>query len=65
MEAVSGYYDRLVSTALAPILRTSRLYFLWLSFLLAVIAWGVYAYTRQFQDGLVVTGMRDRIIWGL
>ena len=65
MEAVSGYYDRLVSTALAPVLRTSRLYFLWLSFLLAVIAWGVYAYTRQFQDGLVVTGMRDRIIWGL
>ncbi|KKL63646.1 hypothetical protein LCGC14_2173020, partial [marine sediment metagenome] len=56
---------RLEETALAPVTGTSRGYYLWVGFLLMVIAWGVYAYSRQLQDGLIVTGMRDRISWGL
>ncbi len=50
---------------MAPVLGTSRAYWAWVAFLLVVIGWGIYAYTRQLQDGLIVTGMRDRISWGL
>jgi len=64
MEPVASFNERLTSTVMAPILRTSRLYFAWVLFLLLVIAWGLFAYTKQLQDGLVVTGMRDRISWG-
>jgi len=55
----------LEQTALAPVLKTSRRYYVWVAFLIAVIAWGVYAYSVQLREGLVVTGMRDRISWGL
>jgi molybdopterin-containing oxidoreductase family membrane subunit len=65
MEEIEAAVGRLERTALAPVLKTSRGYYAWLAFLLAVIAWGVYAYSVQLRDGLVVTGMRDRISWGL
>ncbi len=56
---------RLEGAALAPIMRTSRRYFLWVAFLVAVIGWGIYAYSVQLRGGLIVTGMRDRVSWGL
>lgn len=65
MEEMTPWRERLERAALAPILGTSRAYYVWVAFLLAVIGWGIYAYSRQLQDGLVVTGMRDRISWGL
>ena len=34
-------------------------------FLLAVIAFGVYALIVQIVDGHIVTGMRDNVVWGL
>ncbi len=33
--------------------------------LLAVIAWGLIAYTLQLRYGLGVTGLRDTVMWGL
>ncbi len=65
MEEIDAAVGRLERAALAPVLKTSRWYYAWIAFLLAVIAWGVYAYSVQLRDGLVVTGMRDRISWGL
>ena len=65
VDAVEDWRERLEQAALAPASGTSRRYYLWLAFLLAVIGWGVYAYSVQLRDGLVVTGMRDRISWGL
>jgi Ni/Fe-hydrogenase subunit HybB-like protein len=65
MEEITAWKERLEATALAPVTKTSRWYYVWVAFLLTVIAWGVYAYSRQLRDGLVVTGMRDRISWGL
>jgi molybdopterin-containing oxidoreductase family membrane subunit len=56
---------RLEATALAPVTSTSRWYYVWVAFLLTVIGWAAYAYSHQLRDGLVVTGMRDRISWGL
>lgn len=57
--------DRLERLALAPLSGTGRAYRLWIVGLLAAIAWGGYAYSTQLADGLLVTGMRDRISWGL
>ncbi len=36
-----------------------------LAVLVAVLGWGGYAYFRQLREGLVVTGMRDYIAWGM
>lgn len=44
---------------------TSVRFYLLVGLLLLVIAWGFFAYTVQLRDGLWVTGMRDRISWGL
>ena len=65
MAALSEWQERLEETALAPIRRTGLRYWALVAFLLAVIGWGAYAYSVQLRDGLVVTGMRDRISWGL
>jgi molybdopterin-containing oxidoreductase family membrane subunit len=65
MEKMTPWRERLEQTALAPVTKTSRAYFVWVSFLLIVIGWGVYAYIVQLRDGLYATGMRDRISWGL
>jgi molybdopterin-containing oxidoreductase family membrane subunit len=37
----------------------------WTAFLVAVILWGAFAYSLQWRHGLVETGMRDQISWGL
>jgi molybdopterin-containing oxidoreductase family membrane subunit len=65
MAALSEWERRLEETALAPIRRTGPRFWALVVALLAVIGWGVYAYAVQIRDGLVVTGMRDRISWGL
>jgi len=59
------FRERLESTALAPLTRTGKGYLLLVLFLLAIVAWGGYAYYTQLQQGLIVTGQRDRISWGL
>ena len=65
MAALSGWQERLEETALAPVRRTSRRFWALVAAEVAILAWGLYAYSFQLRDGLVVTGMRDRISWGL
>jgi len=65
MESVRDWRERLIEATTRPIRKTTLAYRLWVGFLLAVIAWGVYAYSLQLRHGLVVTAMRDRISWGL
>ena len=48
----ADWRERLEKTVLAPVTGTSRAYYLWVAFLLLVIAWGVYAYSVQLRDGL-------------
>ena len=36
----------------------------WLALLLALMAVGVVAFAWQFANGLVVTGMRNTVMWG-
>jgi len=65
VEPLSAWQARLEETTLAPARKTSKSYYLVVGGLLIVIAWALYAYNIQVRDGLVVTGMRDRISWGL
>jgi len=65
MEADS---QRLEELALAPLRHTRRAYYLALLGLLVIVAIGVFAYWRQVDEGLVVTGMaptENKIMWGL
>ncbi|MEW6208966.1 MAG: NrfD/PsrC family molybdoenzyme membrane anchor subunit [Acidobacteriota bacterium] len=45
--------------------RSSWRYYSWLALLLAAIGWGIYAYSVQLREGLIVTGLRDQISWGI
>ncbi|MBI2872929.1 MAG: polysulfide reductase NrfD [Chloroflexi bacterium] len=68
MEAVrpvKEFRKQLEERVLAPLTRTGKGYYLLVGFLLLVVGWGLYAYFTQLREGLIVTGMRDRINWGL
>ena len=49
----------------ALVKRTSKSYWAWIVFLLAVIAVGFAAYIYQMTEGFAVTGMSRDISWGL
>lgn len=40
-------------------------YHLWMGFLTAVMLIGAFCYSVQLDDGLSITGMNDRVSWGL
>jgi len=46
------------------VIRGPRGYYLWLGFLLVLVAIGVDAYVDQYKHGLIRTGMRDPVSWG-
>ena len=49
---------------LRAMIRGNRAYWLWLTILAVLIALGVYCYSLQLINGLVVTGMSDQVSWG-
>ena len=57
--------ERLQRRVLAPLFSTGAGYRAFVLFLVAVVAWGVYAYIVQVNYGLMATGMRDVVMWGL
>ena len=44
---------------------TTWKFYAWIGSLFAVALWGLFAYTTQLRHGLIVTGLRDQISWGL
>jgi molybdopterin-containing oxidoreductase family membrane subunit len=62
---VQSYRQRLEATVANPLTYTSKGYYLFVLFLFAVVGWGVYAYTVELRYGLMATGMRDVVMWGL
>lgn len=52
-------------TLLEPVRKTTWKFYAVVASLAAVIGWGAYAYTWQLQYGLSVTGLTDRVSWGL
>lgn len=65
MEPMNDWRRRLENTTMDPARKTTRGYYAVLFFLIAVTGWGLFAYSVQVRRGLVVTGMSDRISWGL
>jgi molybdopterin-containing oxidoreductase family membrane subunit len=65
IESTQSWTERLVDKTIHPVVKTKTIYWVWLAFLVIMVVWGVYAYSRQLRDGLIVTDMRDRISWGL
>ena len=43
----------------------SKKYHIWMGFLTLVMLVGMYCYSIQLDEGLSVTGMSDRVSWGL
>lgn len=58
------YSDR-EENMLRVLTRTSWRFYAWAAFFAVVALWGLYGYITQLRQGLVVTGMRDQISWGL
>lgn len=50
---------------LTSVSKSTWRFYLWIGILSTIIAWGVYAYIHQIRNGLVVTGMRDYVFWGV
>ena len=65
MESMNDWTERLVEKTTRPITKTGKWYWVWVAFLVAVLGWGLYAFSLQLRDGLVRTAMRDRPSWGL
>ena len=54
-----------VKGSLRIISRGHRVYYAWIILLAIVLIQAVFAYAFQFRTGLVVTGMRDPVSWGM
>jgi len=59
------YVERLERTVLNPLAGTGRGYKIFVAALAAIVLWGFYAFIVQLRFGLVSTGMRDVVLWGL
>jgi Ni/Fe-hydrogenase subunit HybB-like protein len=55
---------RFILDGIREMLRGPREYWMWLGTLAAIIALGVWSYSQQVMNGLVVTGMSDQVSWG-
>lgn len=55
----------LVIDSLDTITKGSKKYHIWMGFLTLVMLIGMYCYSIQLEEGLSVTGMSDRVSWGL
>ena len=58
-------FGSLVKDSLNIITKGSKTYHLWMAFLTFIMLIGMYCYSIQLEHGLSVTGMTDRVSWGL
>ena len=55
----------LVIDSLDVITHGSKRYHLWMAILTLIMLVGMYCYSVQLEEGLIVTGMNDSVSWGL
>ena len=65
MTAVSPLMPGLEEAALAPMGRFGRGYRAFVGLLMVLTAGGIAAFIYQFSTGIGVTGMNDRVFWGI
>ncbi len=58
------HLSQFITGAAGHALRGSRTYYAWVGFLCCLIAFGAWGYVHQYQEGLILTGMRDQVMWG-
>ncbi len=58
-------FGSLVKDSLDTTTQGSKKYHIWMAFLTFVMLIGMYCYSLQIEHGLSVTGMTDRVSWGL
>lgn len=58
-------FRQLILDSLNVATKGNRSYHLWMGLLTLIMLCAAYAYSVQIQEGLQVTGMNDRISWGL
>lgn len=58
-------FGSLVKDSLDILTHGSKKYHIWMGFLTIVMLTGMYCYSIQLEHGLSVTGMSDRVSWGL
>ena len=56
---------RLIKDSFGVITSSSPVYHIWMGVLTFFMLMGTYAYSIQIDEGLIVTGMSDRVSWGL
>ena len=56
---------RFIKDGVLSVTTGSMKYHLWMGLLTLLMLSGAYAYSVQLQEGLIVTGMSDRVSWGL
>jgi molybdopterin-containing oxidoreductase family membrane subunit len=64
----SFLYDKRLDSIAADILRPvgiSRGFLIWMGFLIISLSGCLYAYYIQWEKGLIVTGLRDYVSWGM
>ncbi len=62
--SIVNAFTQFTTGSVRVVTRGSVGYFAWVAALLALIVTGLVAYMGQFNEGLIVTGMRDPVSWG-
>jgi Ni/Fe-hydrogenase subunit HybB-like protein len=60
-----GLFLEMIRGGFKEVTSGGKVYHLWMALLTFVMLWGAYCYSRQIDEGLIVTGMTDRVSWGL
>lgn len=58
-------FKKLVVDSLRITTKGSASYHIWMGTLTFLMLMATYAYSIQLKEGLIVTGMNDRVSWGL
>lgn len=64
MKSPDEYTNRLESTLFHPIFYSTKGFYALVAVLGLTVLWAGYAWSVQLRQGLVVTGLRDVVIWG-
>jgi Ni/Fe-hydrogenase subunit HybB-like protein len=56
-------FIRFVKGSVKLFFRGSKIYYVWLLFLLVLIVWGAFGYAEQLRNGLITSNMRDSVSW--
>lgn len=56
-------FFRFIRGSIKIILRGSKAYYAWVTFLLVLLIWGGLGYAGQLNEGLIKTHMRDSVSW--